>query len=166
MNGPHCIRCIRIRGNRFRDSKIRHLHLALTGNNDILRLDVPMHNLIVVRNLQAGGHLNSDAGSLFDCQPALLLDIGLQRDAFHQLHDNVVDILLVAYVINIYDIRMRQSRCCLRLFLELTDEIFIFRKFILQHLHSHKAVQLVILSLKDLCHASGSYLLQNFIAVS
>ena len=166
VNGSHRIRGIRVGGNGFRDSKVRHLHFPFPGNNNILGLDVPVHNTVVVRHLQTGGHLDSDAGRLLDRQPALFLDIGLQRDAFHQLHDNVVDVHLVAHVVDVHDIRVGQGRGGLRLFLELADKILILRKFVLEHLHGHKAVQLVILALEDLRHASGSYLLQNLIAVS
>ena len=42
----------------------------------------------------------------------------------------------------------------------------IFTEFRFQNLHSHIAVQLMILSFKDLCHSAGSDFLQNLVAVS
>ena len=48
----HGVRRIRIGRDGFGDTEISHLHLALPGNDDILRLDIPMYNLIVMGNLQ------------------------------------------------------------------------------------------------------------------
>ena len=166
MHGTHGVRSIRIGGNGFCDAEIRHLHLALPGNNDILGLNVPMYNLIVVGNLQARSHLNGDAGRLFDGQPALFLDISLEGDALHQFHDDIENILLVAHVIDIDDIRVGQRRSGLGLLLELADKIFILHKFILQYFYRHKTVQLVVLSLENLSHAAGSNFFQNLVAIS
>ena len=52
MYRSHGVRRIRIGRDGFGDTEISHLHLALSGNDDILRLDIPMYNLIVMGNLQ------------------------------------------------------------------------------------------------------------------
>ena len=162
----HGICRIRIRRDRFRDAEIRHLYLAVPGDDDILGLDIPMYDLIVVSHLQTGCHLNGDTGGLLDGQTTLFLDIGLEGDALYQLHDDIEDILLITDIIDIDDIRMSQPCCSLSLLLKFADEILILHEFILQHLYRHKAVQLMILSLEDLRHAAGSDFFQNLIAVS
>ena len=166
VHGTHGVRRVGIGRYRLCDSKICHFYFPLTGNNDVLRLDIPVYDLIVVRNLQTGRHLNGNAGSFFYRQPAFFLNISLQGDAFHQLHHNIIDVLLITHIIHIYNIRMSQGGSRLGLLLKLADKISVLYKLILQNLHRHKTVQLMILSLKDLCHAAGAYFLQNFIAIS
>ena len=57
------------------DAKIRHLHLAIFGDDHVLRLNVAVNDVLFMRRRDALRHLNGNADGLLDLQPSLLLDI-------------------------------------------------------------------------------------------
>ena len=77
MHRAHHIRINGIAACRPCNSKISHLHLALCGDNNILRLDVAMDDMLVVRGFDTPSDLNGDAHRLLKGELAFLLNIGL-----------------------------------------------------------------------------------------
>ena len=59
------------------DTKIGNLDLTFRGDNDILWLDIPMDNALIVGCLNTAAYLNGDADRLFKIELSLFLDIGL-----------------------------------------------------------------------------------------
>ena len=59
------------------NAKICDLYLSLVGDHDILRLDVPMHDIVVMRRLNAACHLNGNADRFLEVQLSFFLNIRL-----------------------------------------------------------------------------------------
>ena len=74
----------------------------------------------------------------------------------HQFHHDVVDVSFSAYIVYPDDILMSQSRCCLRLPLEVLYKRRVLRKFRPQNLDGDKSVQQFVLCLIHNGHAAVS----------
>ena len=77
MHGAHHIGVDGIRARSPGDPEIGNLGGPVRGYDDILRLDIPVDDSIVVRRLQPGGHLQADACRFPDRQLTLAQDISL-----------------------------------------------------------------------------------------
>ena len=89
------------------DTKICHFYLSVSRNNNILRFNIPMYNMIVMCSLNAHAYLNGNADRLFIGQTGFLFDIFFQRDSLYQFHHDIIDPVFFPYIIDIYNIRMR-----------------------------------------------------------
>ncbi len=89
-----------------------------------------MNNVVVVRRLDSHGNLNRNAHRLFDGKPRLLLNILLEGDSLHQLHDDIVILTLLAHIIDIDDIGVHKTRRSLCLDAELGHKIGVFAEFL------------------------------------
>ncbi len=77
VDRPHHIGGNGIARCRLRDAKIRYLYFSLFGDNDILRFDVPMYDMIVMCRLDSHCHLDCDTDGFLGCQPDLFFYIFL-----------------------------------------------------------------------------------------
>ena len=102
--------------------------------DDVLRLDVPVDDALLVGGFQSAGHLHGDLNGLALRHAAGLFDIFLQRDAFHQLHHDVVHAVLVADVVHADDIRMGKAARRLGFPAEFRHKAGVRAVFFLQHL--------------------------------
>ena len=100
MNRAHGRGSDGLGGHRPRDAEVRHLHLAVPGNNHVLRLDIPVYNVLLVGRRHALGHLDGDADGLAHVQPALFADVIFERDALDELHHDIVKNALVHDVVD------------------------------------------------------------------
>ncbi len=75
VDGTHHIGSDGIAGGCLRNTEIRHFHLALFGDHDILRLDISVNNMVVMGSLDTHGNLNCYTDGLLDGKPCFLLDI-------------------------------------------------------------------------------------------
>ena len=157
VHGAHHIGADGIGRGSSGNTEIRKLHLSVYGNDNILGLHIPMDDAAVVGGLQSQRHLDSDAGGLADTQLALSGDVILQGDSFHQLHDNIVNSIVLPHIVHINDIGMGEAGRRLGLPLELVHKVCISAELSLHNLESHHTVQLVILGLIDISHAAGAH---------
>ena len=65
MNRSHYIGGYGIACSRLGYTEIRNLYLAGKGDYDILRLDIPVNDMLFVSSLNTQSHLNGNAHSLF-----------------------------------------------------------------------------------------------------
>ena len=126
MNRAHHIGSNGVAGSSLGDPEVCDLHLTFLGNNDILRFDISVNDVIVMGSLNPHTHLNSNADRLLDGQPCLFLDIFLKGNSLYQFHNNIVDSVFFPYVIYIDNIGVHQPCCCLRLNPEFGYKIGIF----------------------------------------
>ena len=93
-------------GSEFRQPEIRELRVAVARDQDVLRLDVAMHDLRFV----GGGETVGDTDEhLDDLTPGVALMGPLpQRTAIDELGDQVLAILIVARVVYGDDVGMIQ----------------------------------------------------------
>ena len=142
--------------NHPRNAEICHFYFSIIGNNNVLRLDIPVYNMMLMRFFNAHTHLDPDADHFFRGKPALFVNVILQRNAFHKLHDNIVKTSVLPYIINIYNIGIEKSCRCLCLGPEFPDKCFIFPKFFFQYFDRDIAIQHMVLALIHIRHAAGS----------
>ena len=64
-------------GDGSRDPEIRDLHLAVHGNQHILRFDVPVDDMLLVGSLDPGGNLDRDPDRFFHFKMTFFRDIAL-----------------------------------------------------------------------------------------
>ena len=117
-------------GNRPGDSKIRHLHLAVHGNNHILGLNIPVNDMVSMSRLDALGHLEGDTRCLPCFQLSLFLNIAFQGDAVDQLHYNIMKLPFVHYVIHVYNIGVGETGRRLGFHLKLLHKSLVGGKFL------------------------------------
>ena len=107
MNGT-CCRCrhsCRIR--HLRNTEVCHLHLAVTGHNNILGLDISVNNSILMGRTEAGSDLNRNIQCFSDIQLALHINIILQCNSLNQFHNNEINAVIFPNIIYIHNVRMR-----------------------------------------------------------
>jgi len=60
----------------------------------------------MVSSLNASSYLDGDADCLLEAQLSFFLNVSLQCDAFHILHDNIVHAILTSDIVDIDNIRV------------------------------------------------------------
>lgn len=97
-------------------------------------------------------------------QTAVLFLKRLQRDPFHVFHDDIVQILVLADIIDIDDGRMDQAGRRLGFPFELLHLRLVVHKLLAHNLDGHLAVQKHVPGQVDFCHAAEADGFQHFIA--
>ena len=77
VNGSHHIGADGIGRGRSCDTEVGNLHLSFCGNNDILRFDVSMNDILVMSRLNSSCHLNCNADGLLEGKLPFLFDVSL-----------------------------------------------------------------------------------------
>ncbi len=165
MNGAHDIGGNGVAGGCLGNAKVRYLYLPFLADDDILRLNVSVNDMVAMGCLQSHGYLDGDTHRFLYGKSGLLLYITLESDALHQLHNDIIHALFFADVIDIDDVGMHQSRCRLCLHPEFGNKIGIFRKFLFQHFHCHETIEFVVFCFIYVRHTAGSDLFQDLIAI-
>ena len=60
-----------------RNPKIRHFYFSFFGNNDVLRFDIPMDNMLIMGSLNTCHHLYRNADRLFCGESSLFFNVFL-----------------------------------------------------------------------------------------
>ncbi len=115
MDRPHHIGCEGIARRRLCYTKICYFDLPFLGYDNILRLDIPMYDMVIVCRLDSHRHLNRDTDRFLCGESDFFLNILFERDAFHKLHHDIVDPFLLAYIIYIHNVRVHEPGSSLRL---------------------------------------------------
>ena len=136
------------------DTEIRHLNGAVFQQHDVLRLDVSVNDALFVGVLQSAEDLHRKVQRLSPFDLALLLNVLLQGDAVNVLHDDILDAVAEADVIDLDDIRVRKHRNGFRFIAETAQEIAVARKLFLQNFNGDPALFNVVIRLIHVCHAA------------
>ena len=83
---------------------------SVCGNNNVLRLYVTVNDPVIMRRFQSHGNLDSNASSLFNRQLSFFSDIFFQRNAFNELHHNIIDALVIAHIEYVDNMRDASDR--------------------------------------------------------
>ena len=166
MNRSHGIGGQSIRGCRLGDTEICYLNLAIPGYDNILRLNIAVNDMSIVRRFHSLRNLNCNSYRFLHLQPALSFDELLERNSLHKLHNDVIQAVILSYVIYVHNIRMRKSRDRLRFRPEFCNEALIIGIFRTQDLDCNIAVQPVTFCLIDICHTAGTHFINNLISVT
>ena len=146
----HDIRSDGITGSCLGNTEVRHLDFAVLGDNNILRLDIPMDNMIIMCSLNTHAYLDGDTYRFLVRQSGLLLNVLFEGNTLYQFHDDIIDSVLFPDIIDIDNIGVHQSCCRLCLDPEFGYKISIFAEFLLQYLDRHIAIQLVTFCFIDI----------------
>ena len=166
MYGTHDIRSNRIGVCSFCNTKIGKLYFTICGNNNILRFHIPVNNSPVMGCLQSQRNLNRNTGRFLDTQLTLSGNIILQRNAFYQFHNDIIQTVVISYIVYINNVRMRQPGCRLGFFSEFGYECGIFFELCLHNLYCYHTVQFVIFCLVDISHSAAADTADNLISLS
>ena len=126
---------------RARDAEVSHLCATVAVQQDVLRLDVAMHEAVLVGEPQRAGDLDRDLERLTDVQPALPHDELLEVLTLDVLEDDVLASVLLSPVDDRDDVRMLQLRDGAGLPLEPLDEVFVPVVLLVQDLEGDVALE-------------------------
>lgn len=91
---------------KVRQKEKRTVRLAFFGNNNILWLNITVYNMVLMCCFHTVSNLNGNADCLFIRKLSSFFNIFFQGNSLNQLHDNVVNSVFFAYIINIDNIRV------------------------------------------------------------
>src|SRR5205807_728269 len=92
-----------------RDAEVEDLYGSIGHYHDVARLDVAMHDAVLMGVIERAADLNDDPEAVHDAHGAPDIDNLIERLAGHVLHDHVGVAALFPKVIDDDDIRMLQA---------------------------------------------------------
>ena len=149
-----------VRAGQFGQPEVEDLGLAALGDEDVRRLDVPVHDLFCVGGIERVGDFNGQRKQGLGVH-GLAGDTVLQRDPVEKLHGDKRLAVLLANVVNGADVGMIQGGCGLGFALEAGQGLRVAGHFPGQKLECDKTVQPRVFSLVDHAHTAAAQLLNN-----
>jgi GAF domain-containing protein len=128
------------------------------GDEDVVRLDVPVDDPVAVREAKGLEQLLGVADRRADRERAAGHDQLLEAAPLDHLHGDVVRALGLAAVVDGDDVRMGEARRRLRLAPEALDEEVVVRVAVVEDLDRDAAAELLVLGQVDVRHAPGAQL--------
>ena len=147
------------------DAEVGHLHLTVRADQDVRRLDVAVGDVVVVREPERSGDFARDLGGLL--RRELLVrrqDLG-ECAPLHLLHHDEVGALVLAPVVDVDDVGVREAGGRLRFAAESLDEVGVGGELGEQHLDGDLAVEQEIARGEDVGHAAASDPLVDLVPV-
>ncbi len=145
---------------RLRQPEVQHLDRAVRRQRDVRRLQVAVHDAVVVRGLERFGNPRGDAQRLLDRQRPLLEHLR-QVAPVDQLHRQEAHPVDLVQPVDRRDVRMVQRGQQLRLALEAGQAHRVGRQPLGQDLDRHRAVEGGVERLPDRTHAPFADLLDQ-----
>src|SRR5450759_279404 len=144
-----------------RDTEISHLYLTGLGNDDVLWFNVPVNDLVFVRELHRLGDLHGDVNDLLRRQRRVFLNQFLQGRALDVLHDDEIDAVFLTDVVDADDVGVVELSRRPRLAPETLQEAFIGGELFVQDLKGDHPPELEIFRPVDVGHAAAADFLDN-----
>ena len=104
-------------------AEVENLHPSVARDEDVLGLQIAVHDAALVRGGQPARDLNRVVDRLERREPFRLLEADAQRVAFEQLHDRVDDAGIVADVVQRQNVGMVERGDRLRFALEARQQV-------------------------------------------
>ena len=101
LHAGHSDRCA---GSSACDTEVRYLRDTVTGDKDVLGLDVPVNDTVLVSVIQSKTDLDNDRYCITPVQVTVLVDEIFYGDAFDIFLDDVSEVAFVTYTENLYDV--------------------------------------------------------------
>ena len=152
------------RADRLCDTEVRYLAHAVLVDEDVVRLDVPVHDAVLVGCGKTGSDLLRIVNNCIIVKRRSLLDEAAQRHALNELHDYIVDISFFSDVIYADYVRMRKARSRVRFLSEIVYEFVIVSIFGLQDLHGYRSVEETVLRLVNDSHSAVADLFEKLVS--
>ena len=148
------------------DAEIRDLDVGVGQQNDILRLDIAVHDPLVVGVLQCAQDLDHEMLRFTDIERFLTVDIFFERDALHVFHNNILEVLAETDVVYLYDIRVRQYGDRFGFVFEPHAELFVRLEFIFKDFYGNNTVVYPVVGLIHNRHTADAHDLLYFVSVA
>jgi hypothetical protein len=153
-----------LRGGTAGDPEVGHLHASVAVDDDVVRLDVAVHDPVPVRVRERcedlARVLDDDARRGRAPRHDELLDVA----AVEELHRDVVRPLRLAPVVDRDDVRVRERGGALRLAAEPLDELVVARVALVEDLDRHAPAEHLVLGEVDVRHAAAPDPLEDPVA--
>ena len=148
-----------------RDAEIGDLHASVRAHQDVLGLDVAMHEALLVRIAEPREHALEHAEQLREAQLLRrLLEPRAQRPTLEELHDDVRQAVVLEEVMDRDDVRVTQRRHHLRLAREAQHELRVIRAMHPQLLERHVAAESRVPREMHDRHAPSTKLIEDLVA--
>ncbi len=158
---PRGIGIRRVRGNVVdlaREAEVENLDAVVRQHDDVVRLQVAVHDTAFVRRGQPTRHLAGVVGGLAHRKRTAGEHVG-RRSSLGQFHDeeqvSVPTLLRFFQTVDLRDVRMIERGERLRLTLESGQPVGVVRHGCGQHLDGHRAFEAEIVGAVDLAHAAA-----------
>jgi len=138
----------------FRETEVQELRAGL-GEHDIAGFQIAMDHAVAVGGVESVGDLNGVVQRLIGRQPAFPQPLG-EGFALQILHDEEIDAVLMADVVERTDVRMAQAGDGLGFALEALAGLWAEGKMRGENFDGDGAVEAGVTSAIDLAHASGA----------
>ena len=145
----------------FGEPQIHELYLAVQGEEDVVRLDVPMDDGLFMRILKGQGHGFHDSQCLVQWQLLLALQALLQASAIDEFHGEELASLVFAVLEDLDDIGMTQRLCVPCLTHETFEVRRVFGELFGEDLDGHFEFGLAHLCFIDGAHPALSKLAEE-----
>ena len=135
------------------DAEVHHLDAAVLFHHDVLGLDVPVNNAVVVGVAQGKHQLDTEGGGNVGTHHPHLLDVLLQGDAGDVLHDDDRVLAVQKDVVDLDDVGVVQGVDGLGLVADPPQGFGVAGVFVPEHLNGHRAVFGGIEAVVDVGHS-------------
>ena len=133
------------------EAEVEQLRAPLVRHEDVLRLQVPVNDPLLVRRGQSLCDLRGEVDRLAGAKRALP-EAYAQRLAFEELHDGVRGLAVPPEIVDGEDVRVREGRNRAGLALEAGQRLGVARELGGEHLDGDVPAQLGVAGFVDLAH--------------
>jgi len=148
--------------DQLRQAEVQDLDDAVVADHHVLGLDVAMDNAGFVRGVEGGGHLEGDLQGVSQRQRHGAHPLA-QRLSPDELRGNEVQVLEIPDLVDGEDIGVIERRRRLRFPHESTEAIAVSRRFPVQDLQGHLALEARVLGDVDRAHAARAQRRQDLV---
>ena len=152
-HGPR-LRDAALHVERARDAEVRDLRAAVTVQQHVLRLDVPVDEAVLVCERERTGDVDCDLERLAHLETSFADDELLEVLAVDVLEDDVLAAFFLTPVDHRDDARVLELRHGAGFALEALDEVVVFVVLLVQDLQRHVALEERVVSPVDAGHAA------------
>ena len=135
------------------NAEIGHFNGAVLQQHDVLGFDITVDDPLFMGALQGHQNLAGEVESFLPADGPLLLNILLEGDAIDKLHDDILDLIAKAHVIDLDNIGMVQHRNCLGLVPETAEKIAVVGELFLEDFNGYPTAFHPVISLVHIGHA-------------
>ncbi|MNW53448.1 hypothetical protein D3C74_310090 [compost metagenome] len=151
---------------RERHPEVGDLHDPPRLEQDVARLHVAVDDSRDVRGVQGARRLREDRQQLGRHEDGLALEQVRHGLAHDELHDEEARGVLLAVVVHLGDVRVRQGRAVACLGAQALEEVLVARVLLAQHLDGDLAAERLVVGDPHLAHAADRDAADQAVAVA
>lgn len=138
----------------FGNTKVGHLHKATLVNKDVLRLNVPVYQTVLVRVVERCSDLPEDVDGFIEREGSSFQDQSFERRAGHVFHDDVARAIIPADVVDADNVGMAESCRGLGFTLEPAEEARVGSELPAENLDRDGAIEYKVVTAVDDRHTA------------